>query len=156
MRARGLGQQPGFDVASGRQERAGENANSSDMPVNYIFSCIVVPMMNSPASKLDAMAMLGRALADRTRCRLLMALISGPGYPAQLAAALDVSPQVASNHLACLRGCGLVVATYEGRRVRYELVDANLAHALTDLLDVVLAIDDTVACLSPEARTPSR
>ena len=95
------------------------------------------------------MTRLGRALADRTRCRLMLALLPGPGYPAQLAAALDVSPQVVSNHLACLRGCGLVIATYEGRRVRYELVDQNLAHALSDLLDVVLAVDDTAsACAS--------
>lgn len=71
----------------------------------------------------------------------MLALLSGPSYPAQLAAALDVSPQVVSNHLACLRGCGLVVASYEGRHVRYELVDGNLAHALTRLLDVVLAVD---------------
>ncbi len=85
-----------------------------------------------------------------------MALLGGPGYPAQLAAALDVSPQVVSNHLACLRGCGLVVATYEGRRVRYELVDANLAHALSDLLDVVLAIDSAVACPPPETQIPTR
>ncbi|WP_108665745.1 ArsR/SmtB family transcription factor [Euzebya rosea] len=104
-------------------------------------------------SRLDAMATLGRALSDRTRCRLLMALLAGPGYPAQLAAALEVSPQVVSNHLACLRGCGLVVATYEGRRVRYELVDGNLAHALGDLLDVVLAIDDTASCATEMAVT---
>lgn len=46
---------------------------------------------------------------------------------------LRVSRQNLSNHLACLRGCGLVVAVPQGRRVRYELGDAALAHALTDL-----------------------
>jgi DNA-binding transcriptional ArsR family regulator len=46
-----------------------------------------------------------------------------------------------SNHLACLRGCGLVAAVPEGRRTRYELADKRLAHALGDLLGVVLAID---------------
>ena len=35
-----------------------------------------------------------------------------------------------SNHLACLRECGLVTATAEGRRVRYELADPRLADAL--------------------------
>lgn len=44
-----------------------------------------------------------------------------------------------SNHLTCLRGCGLVVAVPEGRKSRYELADPRLAHALGDLLDVVLA-----------------
>jgi DNA-binding transcriptional ArsR family regulator len=38
-----------------------------------------------------------------------------------------------SNHLSCLRDCGLVVAEPEGRRVRYRLADGRLAHALADL-----------------------
>ena len=46
-----------------------------------------------------------------------------------------------SNHLACLRGCGLVVAIPEGRRARYELTDARIGHALGDLLDLVLVVD---------------
>src|SRR6478735_660713 len=63
-------------------------------------------------------------------------------YPADLADALGVSRQSLSNHLTCLRGCGLVVAIPEGRRVRYELADGRLRHALTDLLGVVLAVDE--------------
>ncbi|MBW3568468.1 MAG: helix-turn-helix domain-containing protein, partial [Proteobacteria bacterium] len=31
------------------------------------------------------MTRLGRALADPTRCRILLALLDGPQYPAQLA-----------------------------------------------------------------------
>ena len=46
-----------------------------------------------------------------------------------------------SNHLACLRGCGLVVAVPDGRRSRYELSDPRLAHALSDLLELVLVVD---------------
>jgi hypothetical protein len=34
-----------------------------------------------------------------------------------------------------------VVAVPEGRRARYELADPRLAHALTDLMSVVLAVD---------------
>ncbi|MDQ3761276.1 MAG: metalloregulator ArsR/SmtB family transcription factor [Actinomycetota bacterium] len=85
------------------------------------------------------LARFGRALADPTRARLLLALREAPGYPAQLAELLGVSRQNLSNHLACLRGCGLVVAIPEGRRARYELADARLAHALGDLLELVLA-----------------
>ena len=36
-----------------------------------------------------------------------------------------------------------MVAVPEGRRTRYELADARLRHALTDLLGVVLAVDPT-------------
>ncbi|NHC46800.1 Cd(II)/Pb(II)-sensing metalloregulatory transcriptional regulator CmtR [Motilibacter aurantiacus] len=84
---------------------------------------------------------LGRALADPTRSRILVALADGPAYPAQLAAELGLSRSNVSNHLTCLRGCGLVVGTPEGRQVRYELVDGHLTHALADLLEVVIAVD---------------
>jgi hypothetical protein len=42
---------------------------------------------------------------------------------------------------ASRRGGGLVVAVPDGRRSQYELADERLAHALGDLLGVVLAID---------------
>jgi DNA-binding transcriptional ArsR family regulator len=92
-------------------------------------------------TRLDAMTRLGRAVADPTRCRLLLALLDGPAYPGQLAAALGLTRPNVSNHLTRLRGCGLVVATPEGRQVRYELADRHLAHALTDLLEAVRTVD---------------
>ncbi|MDS1271974.1 metalloregulator ArsR/SmtB family transcription factor [Lipingzhangella sp. LS1_29] len=87
--------------------------------------------------RLDAIHRLGRALADPTRCRLLLALVDGPTHPADLAQQLGLTRQNVSNHLSCLRECGLVATASEGRRVRYTLVDARLAHALDDLLGVV-------------------
>lgn len=93
------------------------------------------------ATHLDALARVGRALADPTRCELLVELLDGPRYPAQLAEDLSLTRANVSNHLTCLRGCGLVVATPEGRHTRYELADATLAHALRDLADVVLAVE---------------
>jgi DNA-binding transcriptional ArsR family regulator len=55
-----------------------------------------------------------------------------------------------SNHLSCLRGCGLVVATYEGRQVHYALADAHLARALGELVKVVLAVDTAEPCLNDD------
>ncbi|MGY5884366.1 ArsR/SmtB family transcription factor [Modestobacter lacusdianchii] len=94
-----------------------------------------------PVLHAEVLARFGHALSDPTRTRLLLALREGPGYPSELAELLDVTRQKLSNHLACLRGCGLVVAVPEGRRSRYELADPRLAHALGDLLGVVLAVD---------------
>jgi len=90
---------------------------------------------------------VGRALADPTRCRLLVALLAGPGFPAELAQQLGLTRSNVSNHLACLRGCGLVNASYQGRQVRYELADAHLARALGELVDVVLAVEPGPHCL---------
>lgn len=87
------------------------------------------------------MERLGRALADDSRRRILVELLDGPGYPAELARRLELGKANTSNHLSCLRGCGLVVAEPEGRRVRYELADRRLADALRMLADVVVTIN---------------
>jgi DNA-binding transcriptional ArsR family regulator len=99
----------------------------------------------------DIIARFGHALSDPTRARLLLALRHGPAFPADLADALGVSRTKLSNHLACLRGCGLVVATPQGRRVRYELTEPKLAHAIDDLLGVVLTIDPEATCRVDES-----
>jgi DNA-binding transcriptional ArsR family regulator len=101
-------------------------------------------------SREDALARLGRALADPTRCRILVALLDGTSYPGQLAEQLGLTRSNVSNHLACLRGCGLVVATYQGRQVHYALADAHLARALTELVKVVLAVDTAEPCLDDD------
>jgi ArsR family transcriptional regulator, cadmium/lead-responsive transcriptional repressor len=98
----------------------------------------------------EALTRLGRALADPTRCRILMSLLEGPRYPGQLAAELGLTRSNVSNHLSCLRGCGLVVAAYAGRQVRYELADVHLGHALDELLKVVLAVDPARECLDDD------
>ena len=94
------------------------------------------------------LARFGYAVSDPTRARILLALADAPAYPSDLAESLGVSRQSMSNHLACLRGCGLVVAVPDGRRTRYELADARLGHAIRDLLGVVLAVDP--ACCAPD------
>jgi ArsR family transcriptional regulator, cadmium/lead-responsive transcriptional repressor len=77
------------------------------------------------STSTDALARFGHALSDLTRTRVLLTLRNGPAYPADLADLAGVTRQTMSNHLACLRGCGLVVAIPEGRRTRYELTDAR-------------------------------
>jgi DNA-binding transcriptional ArsR family regulator len=89
----------------------------------------------------DALARFGHALSDTTRTQILLSLRRTGAYPSDLAEQMGVSRQIVSNHLACLRGCGLVVAVTEGRRARYELSDPRIAHALDDLLGLVLAVD---------------
>ena len=105
-------------------------------------------------SRLDVMNRLGRAMADPSRSRILMSLLDSPAYPSQLAAELAMSPQTVSNHLACLRDCGIVVAEPQGRRVRYEIADPHLAQAMTALVGVVLAVDENAPCLDSCCTVP--
>lgn len=99
---------------------------------------------NTPLS-LDALARFGHALSDATRVRILAMLSKDGQYPADMADALNVTRQSMSNHLACLKGCGLVVQEFEGRRSRYKLADDHIKHALIDLQQVVLKTDP-MAC----------
>ncbi|RIQ14526.1 ArsR/SmtB family transcription factor [Jiangella rhizosphaerae] len=102
-------------------------------------------------SHSEAVARLGHALSDPTRARVLLALREAPAYPSDLADALGVSRQVMSNQLACLRGCGLVEATRDGRRTWYRLADPHLAPALEELLRVMLFVDP--GCCGPDGCT---
>ena len=87
---------------------------------------------------LDALGRIGTALADETRRQLLVRLLDGPGYPAELAEQFGLTKANVSNHLACLRGCGLVATTPEGRRVRYQFADPRFAQALAELVELAL------------------
>ncbi|MFJ7288653.1 Cd(II)/Pb(II)-sensing metalloregulatory transcriptional regulator CmtR [Curtobacterium sp. SP.BCp] len=110
--------------------------------------------MLTRASRVDVMNRLGRALADPTRARILLRLLDEPGYPARLAEELQLTRTNVSNHLACLRGCGIVVAVPQGRSTRYEIADPHLSRALDALVDVVLAVDDGTDCTDKDCDVP--
>ncbi|EFE75910.1 metalloregulator ArsR/SmtB family transcription factor [Streptomyces filamentosus] len=108
--------------------------------------------MLTVASDIEVLARFGRALADPIRCRLLLALREAPAYPSDLAEALGISRTRLSNHLACLRDCGLVVTSPDGRRTRYELADERLGTALDDLRSAVAAVETDRTCPDAETR----
>ncbi|NUK27673.1 ArsR/SmtB family transcription factor [Streptomyces lunaelactis] len=104
------------------------------------------------ASEVEVLTRFGRALADPIRCRLLLALRETPAHPSDLAEQLGISRTRLSNHLACLRDCGLVVAVPVGRRTRYELADKRLGHALDDLRDAVVAVEADRTCADADEK----
>ncbi|WP_241794443.1 helix-turn-helix transcriptional regulator [Microbacterium sp. C5A9] len=99
--------------------------------------------LSSSLTHTAAVARLGHALSDATRAAIMLALRDSSAYPSDLADDLGVSRQLLSNHLACLRGCGLVVTVPDGRRTRYELADPHLAPALDELMRVALIVEPT-------------
>ena len=82
---------------------------------------------------LPPLARLGIALSDPIRQTILLRLSDGPAFPSELAELAQTSRSNLSNHLACLRGCGLVVAERQGRYISYELVTRRLGDALADI-----------------------
>jgi ArsR family transcriptional regulator, cadmium/lead-responsive transcriptional repressor len=90
-------------------------------------------MNNQRIVPINSLARVGTALADPVRQGILLALLRGPARPSELAVELDVSKSNLSNHLACLRGCGLIIGDQQGRTIAYRLVSDDLHHALDDL-----------------------
>ncbi|MBC7403141.1 MAG: winged helix-turn-helix transcriptional regulator [Microbacteriaceae bacterium] len=106
------------------------------------------------APVIDAVNRPGRAMADPTRSRILLSLLQTPGYPAKLARDLKLTRSNVSDHLACLRGCGVVAAIPERRQTRYETADPHLTRVLEGLVDVVLAVDAGIACSAQTCDVP--
>ena len=90
-------------------------------------------------------AKLFRAFSDVSRLSILEALLGGRCNVGDIVEETGLSQPNASNHLACLLGCGLVVREQEGRFVFYSLSHARVAELLAmadHLLDeVALGID---------------
>ena len=87
-------------------------------------------LMTAKATSVVLQAKLFRGLADPSRLSILEALRGGPLTVSEIVEATDLSQPNASNHLSCLRDCGLVVAEPEGRYVTYHLSDDRVGELL--------------------------
>ena len=92
-------------------------------------------------TSLGLKAKLFRGFSDPSRLSILEALREGPLTVSEIIKVTGLTQSNASNHLRCLRDCGLVSAESEGRQVSYRLSD-NRVH---DLLGVAEAILSDVA-----------
>ena len=91
-----------------------------------------------PADVLGLRGKLFRGLADPSRLAILEALREGPRSVGEIVEETGLNQPNVSNHLACLRECGLVVSTQQGKYVRYQLSDPRVA-VLMGLADELLA-----------------
>ncbi len=75
-------------------------------------------------------AKLFRGFSDPSRLSILEALRVGPLTVTEIVAATGLNQPNTSNHLGCLRDCGLVSAEQQGRYVRYQLSDRRVGTLL--------------------------
>ncbi len=94
------------------------------------------------ASDANALDRIGLALSDPIRRGVLLQLLHEPACPSDLAERLGTSRSNLSNHLACLRGCGLIQARRSGRYLHYELTSPALADALSGLVDLARVLPE--------------
>lgn len=87
-------------------------------------------MPKPPVLVPHAKAKLFRGFSDPSRLGILEVLRSGPLTVSEIVEATNLTQSNASNHLGCLRNCGLVTARPDGRHVWYQLTDDRVYRLL--------------------------
>ena len=95
-------------------------------------------MLTSTTSSIDLQAKLFRGFADPSRLSILEALLDQERTVSDLVETTGFTQPNVSNHLSCLRDCGLVTVRQQGRFSYYSLSDDRVAKQLL-LADELLA-----------------
>ena len=80
----------------------------------------------------ELQATILKALANPTRLEILHALANGPVGVGRMAEALGLTQPNVSQHLAVLRGQGIVATRRDGASVLYSIADTRLNNLLDD------------------------
>lgn len=110
------------------------------------------PVLQSTSQSIELRAKLFRGFGDPSRIAILLALRGGPLTVSEIVTATGLSQPNTSNHLSCLRDCGLVAAEQNWRHVSYRLSDTRVAELL-ELAEALLA--DTARGVYECTRYPS-
>jgi len=85
------------------------------------------------ADSVQIQSKLFRGFGDPARLGTLQALRSDPLTVTQIVAATGLSQSNTSNHLRCLRECGLVSAEQRGKYAYHRLSDDRVGELLTSV-----------------------
>ena len=94
-------------------------------------------LLANPKS-IEIQAKLFRGFSDPSRLSILDILRNGAVTVGEIVETTGLTQSNVSNHLGCLRDCGLVIAEQKGRFVYYELSDERVGRLLM-LADELLA-----------------
>ncbi len=87
--------------------------------------------------KINLTAKLFRGFSDTSRLAILETLREGAMTVGEIVTETGLTQSNVSNHLACLRDCGLVTSEHDGRFVYYALSDKRVERFL-NLADELL------------------
>ncbi len=88
-------------------------------------------LLNTEKLELELKAKLFRGFSDTSRLSILEALRTKPLNVGEIVQATGLSQSNISNHLGCLRDCGLVTSEQQGRFTYYRLTDDRIANLLS-------------------------
>ncbi len=94
--------------------------------------------ITAETTNLSVKARFFRGFSDPSRLKILEALRTGELTVSDIVKQTGLSQPNVSNHLSCLRDCGLVAAEQRGKYVNYRLSDPRVNELLT-LAETLLA-----------------
>lgn len=103
----------------------------------------------------DVKAKFIRGFADKTRLQILQCMMDGEKTVSEIVEITQGNQSNISQHLNCLKGCGIILGRQEGKYVHYSLRNKQIEQLLT-MFDVVFrevqnevaSCDKNDACLS--------
>ena len=95
-------------------------------------------MIIAKAEGIGLKSKLFYGFSDPSRLSILEALRNGPLNVTELTHATGLSQSNVSNHLGCLRDCGLVTREQQGKYALYQLSDLRV-NSILELADELLA-----------------
>jgi DNA-binding transcriptional ArsR family regulator len=111
--------------------------------------------LNANVDAIELQAKLFHGFADPSRLAILEALRDGPRTVGEIVAATGLCQPNVSNHLACLRDCGLVTSRPAGRFAFYQLSHPRIDRLLR-LADEILAAPGITLDHPPSQPVPER
>ncbi|MEK4554389.1 ArsR/SmtB family transcription factor [Jeotgalicoccus sp. FSL K6-3177] len=84
--------------------------------------------------------------SHKTRIEILYYLIEKERSVSQILTAVDTSQSSVSQHIACLKGCGLISGRQEGKYIYYQLRNDKIKELLLNIDDVIKYLPSNANC----------
>ncbi|MEC2160172.1 ArsR/SmtB family transcription factor [Virgibacillus halodenitrificans] len=101
-------------------------------------------------SDLEVKVKFLHGFSHRTRIQILEAIKHNEKTVSEIIQTVNASQSNISQHLACLKGCGMVVGRQEGKYIYYSLRNQKVRDLLTMFDEVLEEVEEDVACCKKE------
>lgn len=103
-------------------------------------------------NKLEVKAKFIRAFSDKTRLQILECIKDSEKPVSRIVEELNGNQSNISQHLACLKGCGIIVSRQEGKYMYYSLQSEQIKLLLTMMDNVFHQVEEEVAACEKNAQ----
>nr|WP_155112058.1 metalloregulator ArsR/SmtB family transcription factor [Metabacillus mangrovi] len=93
---------------------------------------------------MDTKVKFLRGFSDKTRIQILEALLDGEKTVSQITEKISGNQSNISQHLACLKGCGIITGRQEGRYSLYRIRNDQIRELLMMFNTVLADIENDV------------